>query len=89
VPNPEYICHRHDKVIKILDRTRDDIRSVLRYKNSDTDIEELYDFIDNIDSILYDAISEVEEAKNSGERMEARLSRYREAIEDLGFTRNS
>lgn len=81
----DYICNRHDKVLKNLSKTRDNIRSTLRHHSEDA--ETLYSLLDNIDSVLYDCIDEIENAKESGQHMEDRLSEYRKAIENLGFSR--
>lgn len=80
-----YICERHDYAIKILERVRSSISKALKYDKDNA--EELADLLDYIDSDLYDVIDEVNEAKEMGIRMETRLCKYRDVIEDLGFKR--
>ena len=83
----EYICQKHDYVLKLLSDIRYSISTTIR--NYSNDVEELISLLENIDSDLYDVVYEIEEARECGEKMEARLSKYRDAIEDLGFIRNN
>ena len=83
----KYICQKHDYVLKLLSDIRYSISTTIR--NYDNDAEELISLLENIDSDLYDVVYEIEEARECGEKMEARLSKYRGAIEDLGFIRNN
>lgn len=83
----EYICQKHDYVLKLLTDIRNNISATIKYYSDDT--VELISLLDNIDSDLYDVIYEIDEAKECGKKMEARLSKYREAIENLGFIRNN
>ena len=83
----KYICQKHDYVLKLLSNIRYNISTTIR--NYSDDVEELILLLENIDSDLYDAVYEIEEARECGEKMEVRLSKYRDAIEDLGFIRNN
>lgn len=83
----KYICEKHDHVLKLLTDIRGNISATIKYYSDDT--VELISLLDNINSDLYDVIYEIDEAKECGEKMEARLSKYREAIENLGFIRNN
>lgn len=83
----EYICQKHDYVLKLLLDIRYSISTTIR--NYSNDVEELISLLENIDNDLYDVVYEIEEARECGEKMEARLSKYRDAIEDLGFIRNN
>lgn len=83
----KYLCDKHNYIIKELTSVQNDISLVL--KQDRDDIEILLETLEDIDNILYDIIYEIEEAQECGEKMEARLCKYREAIEDLGFIRES
>lgn len=80
-----YICNRHDYCLKNLNRVRDEISKGVKFNRDNA--EELVDLLDSIDGDLYDIIDEIECAKEMGIKMESRLSKYRVAIEDLGFQR--
>jgi Mg2+ and Co2+ transporter CorA len=79
------ICQRHDDIIKTLKTIRNEIQKSLKYDRDNAEV--LVDLLDDIDTDLYNCIDEIEEAKDSGEKMENRLTLYRNTIEDLGFER--
>lgn len=81
----KYICERHDFALNKLHRIRYNISSALKLNKDNT--EALAELLDDIDGDLYDVIDEIEEAKESGISMEARLKKYKDTIEDLGFQR--
>jgi archaellum component FlaC len=82
----ELICKRHEKVIEKLKSIRENIEYTLKYDSEVAEV--LAELLKNIDGDLYDCIDEIEEARESGQKMEDRLRKYKETIEDLGFTRN-
>ena len=82
----ELICKRHEKVIKTLESIRSTIQSTLKYDSEVAEV--LAELLNNIDSDLWDCIDEIDEARKSGQKMEDRLSQYREAVEGLGFIKN-
>jgi len=69
----------------VSDRIKYDISSALKFNKDNA--EALVELLDYIDSELYDVVDEIEQAKESGISMEARLEKYKDAIEDLGFQR--
>lgn len=79
------ICERHDFALNKLHRIKYDISSALKFNKDNA--EALVELLDYIDSELYDVVDEIEQAKESGISMEARLEKYKDAIEDLGFQR--
>ena len=81
------ICKRHDEVTRDMEDMSRNIRSTLRRYSEDTD--SLVELLDDIDSSLCDWIHKIEEAKESGQKMEDRLKEYRDAIEGLGFNRDA
>lgn len=81
----KYICERHDFALNKLHRIRYDISSTLKLNKDNA--EALAELLNDIDSELYDVVDEIEQAKESGISMEARLGKYKDAIEDLGFQR--
>lgn len=82
----QLICHTHDSIIKGLNNVLGSISSGLRCSSDNA--EELCSILQDIEWEISNAISETEEAKKSGQAMEDRLSEYKSAIEDLGFTKN-
>lgn len=74
------ICDIHDDVLK----KADDISKI-----ESRDYDNVEDLLSNVQDIANDIYSMIEEAKDAGMSMEARLADYRNAIEGLGFTRNT
>lgn len=52
------------------------------------DIEELKAIIDDSYSLFYDLVDLIDTMQDRGQAMEDRLKLYRDAIEELWFTRN-
>lgn len=83
------ICQKHDSALKSVKNIHQIINNAARgYRYTDnSEVKELLSVLDDIDSEVNDIESEVLDAKESGQKMEDRLKEYRNAIEDLGFTR--
>lgn len=77
------ICKTHEDIEKSINKIRELIEEALDIDS----IDGIKDVLDKIDQEAYDTIEIIDEAKEMGGKMEKRLLVYRNAIEDLGFTR--
>ena len=76
------ICSRHDGIIRLAKKIED-------YKWTRIDnIEEAEKILYELADIASDIRIEVEQAKESGQKMEDRMSDYKSTIEGLGFVRD-
>lgn len=75
----KYICENHREIKEFCTAIKKSIKSDYQSK-SDLDFQPIVEALNQIQK-------RANEAWKQGKRMEARMARYREAIEDLGFER--
>ena len=93
----ELICNVHDesmgKIEKIEEYAQAAIKTLegVKWSTDDEDLKsEIEVAIDNIEDIIYDSstcIDDIKTAKEMGQKMEDRLRDYHDTLESLGFER--
>jgi hypothetical protein len=73
------ICSYHNDIL-------DNAKKLQNMRERDYD--EVRDILSEVNSLAYDIEQWAEYALVCGEKMEGRMAEYRDAIENLGFTRN-